>query len=56
MKFEFVVIYKQDFGAKYACVSVVASDAEKARETALYHYSYKVNEENIVRVVKLGRV
>ena len=55
MNFEYVIIYKQDFGAKYSCVDVVARNTEEAREYALDHYSYIVNEENIVRVVKLGR-
>lgn len=56
MNFEFVVIYKQDFGAKYSCIDVVARNTEEAREYALDAYSHIVNEENIVRVVKLGRV
>lgn len=56
MDFEFVVIYKQNCGAKYSCVDVVARNTEEAREYVLDHYSYMVNEENIVRVVKLGRV
>lgn len=56
MNFEYVVIYKQDCGAKYSCIDVVASNTEKAREYVLDHYSYMVNEENIVRVVKVGRV
>ena len=56
MDFEYVVIYKQNYGAKYSCVDVVARNTEEAREYVLDHYSYMVNEENIVRVVKLGRV
>ena len=57
MNFEFVVIYKQNYGgAKYSCTDVVARNAEEAREYVLANYSYMVNEENIVRVVKLGRV
>ena len=56
MNFEFVVIYKQDFGAKYSCIDVVARNTEEAREYVLDAYSYIVTEENIVRVVKLGRI
>ena len=56
MDFEFVVIYKQDCGAKYSCIDVVASNMEEAREYVLSHYSYLVTEENIVKVVKLGRI
>lgn len=57
MDFEFVVIYKQHYGgAKYSCIDVVASNSEEARECVLNHYSYIINEENIVKVVKLGRV
>ena len=56
MKFEYVVIYKQDFGAKYSCLDVVASNMEKAREYVLSFYSHIVTEENIVKIVKLGRV
>ena len=33
MNFEFVVIYKQNYGgAKYSCTDVVARNAEEARE------------------------
>ena len=56
MEFEFVVIYRQDFGAKYSCIDVIASNTEKAREHVLDYYSHIVTEENIVRVVKLGRI
>lgn len=56
MDFEFVIIYRQSCGAKYSCIDVVASNAEEAREYVLDCYSYIVNEENIVKVVKLGRV
>lgn len=57
MDFEFVVIYKQKYGgAKYSCIDVVARDAEEAREYVLSMYSYMVTEENIVKVVKLGKV
>ncbi len=56
MNFEFVIIYKQDFGAKYSCIDVIARNTEEAREYALDAYSYMITEENIVRVVKLGRV
>ena len=55
MNFEFVVIYKQDFGAKYSCIDVVARNIEEAREYVLNFYSHMVTEENIVKVVKLGR-
>lgn len=55
MNFEFVVIYKQDCGAKYSCIDVVARNIEEAREYVLSMYSYIVTEENIVKVVKLGR-
>ena len=55
MNFEFVVIYKQDYGAKYSCLDIVARNTEEAREYVLSHYSYMVNEENIVKVVKLGK-
>ena len=56
MDFEFVVIYKQPFGAKYSCIDVVARDIEEAREYVLSHYGYLVNETNIVKVVKLGGI
>ena len=56
MNFEYVVIYKQDFGAKYSCIDVTARNTEEAREYILDHYSYMITEENIVKVVKLGRV
>lgn len=56
MNFEFVVIYKQDFGAKYSCIDVVARNTEEAREYVLNFYSHMVTDENIVKVVKLGRV
>ena len=56
MNFEFVIIYKQDFGAKYSCIDVVARNTEEAREYVLDAYSYMITEKNIVRVVKLGRV
>ena len=56
MDCEFVVIYKQNYGgAKYSCIDVVASDIEEARESVLDNYSYMVKEENIVKVVKIGR-
>lgn len=57
MGFEFVVIYKQKYGgAKYSCIDIVASNIEEAREYVLNAYSYIVTEENIVKVVKLGRL
>lgn len=56
MNFEFVVIYKQSCGAKYSCIDVIARNTEEAREYVLDYYSYMINEENIVKVVKLGRV
>ena len=55
---EYVIIYKQDCGAKYSCFDIIASNMEKAREYAVSRYSYLVGEkeENIVKVVKLGRI
>lgn len=53
---EYVIIYKQDFGAKYSCIDTIADNMEEAREYVLDAYSHIVNEENIVRVVKLGRI
>jgi hypothetical protein len=55
MDFEYVIIYKQDLGAKYSCIDVIANNIEEARQYALKAYSHIVTKENIVKVVNLRR-
>lgn len=56
MNYEYVVIYKTDFGAKYSCIDVVAANIKEARNYALDNYSYLITKENIVKIVKICNV
>lgn len=56
MNYEYVVIYKTDFGAKYSCIDIVAANIEEARKYVLDNYSYLITKENIVKIVKICNV
>ena len=51
---EYVIIYKQSCGAKYGCITTSAENGNEAKEYIFAHYGYLVNENNFVKVVKVG--
>ncbi len=52
---EYIIIYRQECGAKYNCIETNADTGEEAKNYILTHYSYLVNENNLVKVVKIGK-